>query len=118
GLAHTEGWGMPKDLEQGALLLRRACENHEVMGCASYGQLLLRGAPGVIARQPNQALAMLASACNSGSFNACYGVGLALSRGHAGEPRAAEAVPYLRYACGYKLPEACDELAMLLDSGR
>src|SRR5690606_26015418 len=52
--------------------------------------------------------------CSKGSFNGCFGVAQALLRGERG---AAEAVPYLRYACGYKLPEACDELARLLDSG-
>jgi TPR repeat protein len=116
GVAHAEGWGMPASPAHAALLFRQACDNHEVAGCASYAEVLLKGAPGV-ARDPNRALTLLGRACSNGSFKACYGVGLALSEGLIGEPRPAEAASYLRYACGYKLPQACNQLAFLLDSG-
>src|SRR5690606_19297066 len=85
----------------------------EVRGCTEYAQLLMSGAPN-LPKDEARALRLFADSCSKGSFNGCFGVARALLRGGRG---AAEAVPYLRYACGYKLPEACDELARLLDSG-
>lgn len=117
GLAHAEGWGMPRDMRQAALLFHRACGAHEVSGCASYAELMQTGEGGVPV-DPRGALELFSKACTQGSFRACHGVGLALLEGRGIAKQAAETAPYLQYACEYKFAPACDALAGLLDSGQ
>lgn len=117
GLAHAEGWGMPKNPHQAALLFRKACSAHEVSGCASYAELMQTGEGGVPV-DPAGAVQMFSKACTQGSFRACHGVGMALLEGRGIVKQSAEAAPYLHYACDYKFAPACDALAGLLDSGQ
>jgi hypothetical protein len=108
---------MPPSSEKASFLFRKACEQHEVAGCASYAELLLQEAGVRNPELADRAIRLLGSACNNGSFRACYRLGVAIADGIGVEQRAEQAVPYLRYACGYKLAVACDKLAELLDSG-
>jgi len=117
GMAHAEGWGMPPNEQQAAALFYQACAGHEVSGCASYAERMQSGAGGV-PTNPEAALQMFSKACNQGSVRACHGVGLALLEGRGIQKQAAEARPYLEYACDYRFAPACDSLAMLLDSGQ
>jgi len=117
GTAHAEGWGMQPDPRQAALLFHKACGAHEVSGCASYAERMQTGEGGVPIN-PRGAVEMFAKACTQGSFRACHGVGMALLEGRGVAKQAAEAAPYLRYACDYKFAPACDALAGLLDSGQ
>lgn len=117
GLAHAEGWGMPRDMPQAALLFYQACAAHEASGCASYAELMQTGEGGVPVN-PRNAVEMFSKACTQGSFRACHGVGMALLEGRGIAKQAAEAAPYLHYACDYKFAPACDALAGLFDSGQ
>jgi len=117
GLAHAEGWGVPRDMRQAALLFHKACSAHEASGCASYAELMQSGEGGVPVDLKG-AMQLFSKACSQGSFRACHGVGMALLEGRGVAKQAAEAAPYLHYACDYKFAPACDALAGLLDSGQ
>lgn len=115
-MAHAEGWGMPKSPDRAYALFLKACKAHEPPGCAGYAELVMQGF-GSMAANPERAVQIFSKACNEGSFRACYGVGAAMLDGRGIAQQVAEAVPYLRYACGYRYAPACDRLAGVLDSG-
>lgn len=116
GLAHAQGWGMPRDVRRAAMLFRHACSAHEISGCASYAELMQTGEGGVPIDFAD-AVKLFSQACTQGSFRACHGVGMALLEGRGVPKQSAAAAPYLDYACEYKFAPACDALAGLLESG-
>jgi TPR repeat protein len=120
GQAYLHGRGVPIDAARAVRLFWQACNDNEVLGCVSYAAALADGLGG-LQRNPQRALQILGRACKDGSFRGCHGVGRVLldQRGTSEDAagQAVTAASYLRYACGYRVAEACDDLAELLASG-
>ncbi len=120
GFAYYTAHGARWDVAAAAKYFEKACELGSAAGCTNAGDVYRYGAGAPLDHK--KAFALYEKACRPGAPTGCAGVGHYLATGEGGtkldKRRAQQA---LRSACeneNYVMPEACVDLAMLLDEQR
>lgn len=117
GFAYFTAHGVRWDVAAAAKYFAKACELGSSVGCANSGDVYRYGAGARLDHA--KAFAYYEKACKPNDATGCAGLGHYYATGEGGtKADAKRAQQALRAACGneaYVMPEACKDLATLLD---
>jgi uncharacterized protein len=108
GIAYTEGFSIPVDVEQAARWLERGCALKHRESCANLGSLLVKSGG---LSDFDRGLKLLTETCEAKAGAGCASLGVIYESGIGVAPNPQRALALYRLACSYKSSSGCFEFA-------